>query len=91
MIVVFQYGGGFFASKNSRPDMDIAVIKCINELSIPLVDEFEALSLAEKSGELEKYYVMHNNPKAFGHMSEKGNTLIANLIKNKIKELKLLE
>lgn len=91
LIVVFQYGGGFFASKSPRPDMDQAVIACIDKLSIPLVDEFEALSLAEKRGELEQYYVMHSNPKAFGHMSEKGNALIANLIKNKIDELKLLK
>lgn len=91
MIVVFQYGGGFFASKNPRPAMDEAVISCINKLSIPLVDEFEALTLAEKNGVLEDYYVMHKNPKAFGHMSEKGNNLIANLIKNKIEELNLLK
>lgn len=89
MVVVMQYGGGHFAAGSDRPLYAELVLNCVERMNIPVVDEFEALRkvAAESRSALESLYVMREGTGQFGHMTEKGNRVIAELVNDALDSL----
>jgi hypothetical protein len=84
-IVVMQYGGWHYARGGRRPAHVDDVIRCAHELGYVVVDEFDRLSaIAASLSHLKQNYVMAGE-NVYGHMSAKGNALVAELIAEKLK------
>jgi hypothetical protein len=84
--VVFQYTGWAYARQLQRPPYVQQVIDCSRSLGYEVIDEFEHVAqIASRSHDtLRQYYVMSPDG-AFGHMSAKGNGLIASLIADRLR------
>jgi hypothetical protein len=84
-VAVFQYSGWAYARRRPRPDYMQAVARCARDLGYEVVDEFDHVAaLAQTSLEpLKQLYVM--SPEGnHGHMSAKGNALIAGLLAERL-------
>jgi hypothetical protein len=83
LLIVMQYGAGVAGVEGPRPGYASLFLECARELHIPVVDEFETLrSLVARDGRaaLREHYVVHRDNLTLGHMSAKGNRLIAELV-----------
>lgn len=87
MRLVMQHGGPTVRSRNAPQIPAQLVVRCAEDLEIPVVDEFEALhAIAVRDPEeLKRYYVMHDSGQVYGHMSDEGNRLIAELLAQAIR------
>ena len=83
--IVLQYGGT--EATNTAPEWDRpALLKCINDQGLEVIDTFEALrSVYVNNGPdvYQRLWVMHENGRIYGHMSATGNRLIAQSIAKK--------
>jgi len=83
--IVVEHGGPF-ALDPALPWYAKRVDDCAMDQKLELVDAFDALhAIYEKKG-LEAYFrlwIMHDNNRAYGHMSDEGNRLIASLVATK--------
>ena len=85
-IVVLQYGGWIYARAGRRPHHVDEVLRCARDLNYAIVDEFNQLSALARASlsDLKQNYVMAGE-NVYGHMSAKGNALIASLIAEKLR------
>jgi hypothetical protein len=81
-VIVVQHGGWIFSRNEERAYQTDQVIRCAREQGYEVVDEYDSINrIARRSiDELKQLYVMHGGGKTYGHMSEKGNELVASLI-----------
>lgn len=86
-LLVLQHGGWVQARQHDRSYDADELIQCAAEAGFGVVDEFDSLrTIVEGSlSELQSHYVMHDNNSVYGHMSSKGNALVANLIADALK------
>lgn len=82
LAVVMQYGGQVHVRGEERAGHARLVIECIEDLEIPLIDEFDTIRSITEQGldRLQRLYVMHQDNTVYGHMSAEGNRLVAGLI-----------
>lgn len=87
-MVVMQYGGRNYAIERPIDRNVFETAQCAKELGYTVVDEHPRIAaIAAKSvDELKKLYVMHPYD-VFGHMSPAGNTLVAEMIAEKIRSM----
>src|SRR5262249_39007898 len=85
-IVVLQYGGWIYARAGRRPHHVAEVLRCARDLTYVIVDEFDQLSAIARASleDLKQNYVMAGE-NVYGHMSAKGNALVAALIAEKLR------
>jgi hypothetical protein len=85
-IVVLQYGGWIYARAGRRPHHVDEVLRCARDLNYVIVDEFDQLSAIARASleDLKQNYVMAGE-NVYGHMSAKGNALVAALIAEKLR------
>jgi lysophospholipase L1-like esterase len=86
-VVVSQYGGWTYARGEDRPTYMQSIAACARRDGYLVVDEYDSLAqIAQESVErLKEYYVMSAGGTSYGHMSAKGNALIAELLANTIR------
>lgn len=84
---LMQHGGPTVRSRNAPQIPAQLVVRCAEDFEIPVVDEFEALhAIAVRNPEeLKRYYVMHDSGQVYGHMSDEGNRLVAELLARAIR------
>ncbi|GAB5502423.1 SGNH/GDSL hydrolase family protein [Pyruvatibacter sp.] len=89
LVLVLQYGGQIHHLSAPRPGHADLVIDCAESLAIPVVDEFDSIRgiAQESSSSLQELYVMGAGEFNFGHMSSKGNALVARLISAALADL----
>jgi lysophospholipase L1-like esterase len=85
-IVAVQYGGWIYARAGRRPAYVDEVLRCARNLNYVIVDEFDQLSAIARASlpDLKQNYVMAGE-NVYGHMSAKGNALVASLIAEKLR------
>ena len=84
-MIVVQYPGHSYIRRRPRPDYVEDVLRCARELGYEVVDERDPMSaIARQSiASLQEHYVM--SPEGgYGHMSARGNQLIASLIADRL-------
>jgi len=80
--IVVEHGGPF-ALDPALPWYAKRVDDCAMDQKFELVDAFNALHAIYEERGLEAYFrlwIMHDNNRAYGHMSDEGNRLIATLV-----------
>ena len=90
VVVVMQYGASVTASKAGRPGYAELVLDCARELNMPVVDEFDTMRAIVAQGgpaALRDHYVVQPDNVTLGHMSARGNRLIASLIAPVVREV----
>jgi hypothetical protein len=82
--LVFQYGGpDGLESAVSWEKNRARVSQCAEQQHLPVVDIFQPLHAVYQQGGAAAYqqlWVMHDAGRAYGHMSGKGNNLVASLV-----------
>jgi hypothetical protein len=86
-VAVVQHGGQTYARNELRSYQADEVTKCAREQGYEVVDEYDSLNaIARRSiDELKLHYVMHE-ANVYGHMSAKGNELVAMLLADRLKQ-----
>jgi hypothetical protein len=87
-ILVVQHFWWSYSRGYPRPSYVEDVLSCAQALGFTVIDEFDSLSeiAARSIAELQEHYV--KSPEGtYGHMSQKGNSLIVKLIAPKIRAL----
>src|SRR5437870_1520732 len=81
-VVVVQHGGGIVAHNQARSAEADTLIRCAREAGYEIVDEYDSLNAVARRSldELKRHYVMHDGGQTYGHMSSKGNEMVARLI-----------
>lgn len=85
-LLVMQHGGEIIRQFDAPRPQATQVQECARLIGIQVVDEFPALKAIQRQGPtaLNPYYFMHGEQ--YGHMSAKGNELIASLIEAALHE-----
>jgi lysophospholipase L1-like esterase len=87
-VVVIQYPGYTYVRAHPRPAYVLRALQCARELGYEIVDEFDHITaIASQSiNKLQEQYVM--SPEGgYGHMSARGNALIASLVAERLQPL----
>jgi len=85
-LLIMQHGGEIIRQFEGPRPQAAQVQQCARLIGIQVVDEFPALKAIQRQGPtaLNPYYYMHGEQ--YGHMSAKGNELIAGLIESALRE-----
>ncbi len=91
-MVVMQYGGGEILV-GEPPWFVTPVVACARAKGIPTLDTFEPLkSIASRDpAAFKELYVMHDDGKVYGHMSARGNHLIATWIAAEMRKAGMIQ
>lgn len=86
MLFLLQYGGDERHDLTAQKLHADEVITCAREVGIETIDTWPALLVEYQKGipSYKALFVMHDNNRLYGHMSSKGNALIAKLIADKL-------
>lgn len=86
-LIVVQYTGFMYWRERPRAAYTQEVIDCAKRIGYDIADEFDAMSAIahESIALLKQHYVMTANNTTFGHLSPKGNTLIAAMISDRLR------
>jgi len=79
---VLQYGGSHITIWEDQPTYAKQVIDCARVAGIPTVNTWEPLREVDRRdpAELKSLYNMFENGTVYGHMSPRGNKLVADLL-----------
>jgi len=88
MIFLLQHGGDDRHDRTSQKPHADEVIACARKAGIETVDTWPPLLEEYRKGfpSYKTLFVMHDNNRLYGHMSSKGNALIAGLVADKLKQ-----
>jgi hypothetical protein len=79
LIVLLQHGGD--ANIKGELERDVLVARCAKAMGITVVDEYETLHvLAQNPQEFASLYHRANPSAPYGHMTAKGNRIVAGLV-----------
>jgi hypothetical protein len=87
LVVLLQHGGN--SNRKEEPEEDILVARCTRAMGVTVVDEYNTLhALAEHHPEeFESLNFRDRDSGAYGHMTAKGNRLVAGLVAAALREL----
>lgn len=90
-LLVFQYGAvEAMDAQFSWPKDREKVLSCAKDQRLPVVDGLEMLQSAYREQGLSNYqklWVMHDHDRVYGHMSSKGNSLIAKFVEKSMRDI----
>lgn len=88
MIFLLQHGGDERHDRTSQKPHADEVIGCARKVGIETIDTWPPLLVKYQKGfaAYKELFVMHDNDRLYGHMSSKGNALIAELVADKLKQ-----
>src|SRR5262249_46616704 len=88
LMFLLQYGGGHIAQRDREPDFAKRVVECATAAGIETIDTWPSLKAVLKEqgvDGLKEFYVMHDNNRAYGHMSVAGNRHVAGLLAQQVR------
>jgi len=87
MLFLLQHGGDDRHDRTSQKPHADAVVACAREAGIETIDTWSPLLVEYQKGfsAYKELFVMHDNNRLYGHMSPKGNALIADLLATALK------
>jgi len=94
LIFILQYGGGQIATWNKEPDYAVELFRNFLAMGIECINTWPTLKrIRDEQGEdpLKRLYVMHDKNRLYGHMSDAGNRLVAELVAKQIGQFQRLE
>lgn len=88
MIFLLQHGGDKNHDRSTHKPHADAVVACARRAGIVTIDTWPPLLVEYQKGfdPYKELFVMHDNNQLYGHMSTKGNALIARLVSEKFQK-----